>query len=114
MGLPATVADARFAKPLDRDLILSLATGHEALITIEEGAGGGFSAHVMQLLAEEGALDHGLRIRPMVFPDTFLDQDSPAKMYEAAAMQAGDIVAKALGALGMDTAVAAAPAAARR
>ncbi|MEM9736957.1 MAG: transketolase C-terminal domain-containing protein, partial [Pseudomonadota bacterium] len=99
-GLSTTVADARFAKPLDRELILDLARNHEALITIEEGAIGGFSAHVLHLLAHEGALDSGLTVRPMVFPDTFLDQDSPAKMYETAAMNAPDIVTQALAALG--------------
>ncbi|MEO0360252.1 MAG: transketolase C-terminal domain-containing protein, partial [Pseudomonadota bacterium] len=100
MGLSTTVADARFAKPLDEDLVLRLAREHEALVTIEEGAIGGFGSHVMQLLAERGALDAGLRIRSMVLPDVFVDQDSPAKMYEVAGMQAKDIVAKAVGALG--------------
>ena len=100
MGLSTTVADARFAKPLDRDLVRRLAAEHEALVTIEEGAVGGFGSHVLQFLAMEGALDDGLRIRPMVFPDTFIDQDSPAKMYESAGMQAGDIVRTAVGALG--------------
>ncbi|MEM9784119.1 MAG: 1-deoxy-D-xylulose-5-phosphate synthase, partial [Pseudomonadota bacterium] len=100
MGLSTTVADARFAKPLDRDLILRLAREHEAVITLEEGAIGGFASHVLHLLAEEGLLDSGVRIRPMVFPDTFLDQDSPAKMYDTAAMNAPHIVAKALEALG--------------
>ena len=99
-GLSATVADARFAKPLDRDLILRLAREHEALITIEEGAVGGFSSHVLHLLATEGALDAGLKIRPMVLPDTFLDHDSPAAMYRAAGMQAEDIARTAAGALG--------------
>jgi 1-deoxy-D-xylulose-5-phosphate synthase len=101
-GITPTIADARFAKPLDRDLILSLATGHEALITIEEGAVGGFGSHVLQLLAMEGALDAGLRIRPMCFPDIFIDQDSPAKMYEVAAMNAPQIVATAMAALGVE------------
>lgn len=102
MGLPTTVADARFAKPLDRDMILQLAKEHEALITLEEGAIGGFGSHVMQLLAEEGAFDTGLRFRSMVLPDSFLDQDSPVKMYETAGMQAADIVRKAVEALGRD------------
>ena len=101
-GLSTTVADARFAKPLDHDLILRLAREHEALILIEEGAAGGFGAHVLQFLAESGALDHGLRIRSMVLPDHFIDQDSPAKMYEAAGLNAPGIVATALGALGHD------------
>ncbi|MEO1612385.1 MAG: transketolase C-terminal domain-containing protein, partial [Pseudomonadota bacterium] len=100
MGLPTTIADARFAKPLDRELILRLAKEHEAVIAIEEGAVGGFGAHVMQLLAEEGAFDGGLRFRSMVLPDNFLDQDSPSKMYETAGLQASDIVRKAVEALG--------------
>ena len=100
MGLSATVADARFAKPLDHDLIRDLAANHEALVTIEEGSVGGFGSHVLQFLAMEGALDNGLRIRPMVFPDTFIDHDSPAAMYESAGMQAADIVRTAVGALG--------------
>jgi len=99
-GLSTTVADARFAKPLDRDLILRLAREHEALITVEEGAIGGFASHVLHLLAVEGALDAGLRVRPMVFPDIFIDQDSPAKMYEVAGMNAAQIVETALKALG--------------
>ena len=99
-GLSTTVADARFAKPLDRDLILRLAREHEALVTIEEGAVGGFGSFVLQLLATEGALDHGLRVRPMAFPDVFIDQDSPARMYEMAGMTSGHIVAAALSALG--------------
>jgi 1-deoxy-D-xylulose-5-phosphate synthase len=99
-GLSTTVADARFAKPLDRDLILRLAREHEALITVEEGAVGGFASHVLHLLAVEGALDAGLRVRPMVFPDIFIDQDSPAKMYEVAGMNAAQIVETALKALG--------------
>jgi len=105
-GLSTTVADARFAKPLDRDLILRLAREHEALITIEESSIGGFGSHVLHLLAEEGALDHGLRVRTMILPDVFIDQDSPAKMYEAAGLTTPDIVARALEALGMDTAPA--------
>ena len=99
-GLSTTVADARFAKPLDRDLILRLAREHEALVTIEEGAVGGFGSHVLQLLATEGVLDAGLKIRPMVFPDIFIDQDKPVKMYDVAAMNAPHIVETALRALG--------------
>jgi 1-deoxy-D-xylulose-5-phosphate synthase len=99
-GLSTTVADARFAKPLDRDLILRLAREHEALVTIEEGAVGGFGSHVLQLLADEGALDAGLRVRCMVFPDIFIDQDSPEKMYAVAGMNAPQIVETALRALG--------------
>ncbi|MBP7000389.1 1-deoxy-D-xylulose-5-phosphate synthase [Amaricoccus sp.] len=100
-GMAPTIADARFAKPLDRDLILRLAREHEALITIEEGAIGGFGSHVAQLLAEEGVFDRGLRFRSMVLPDTFIDQDSPAKMYAAAAMNAEQIEAKVLAVLGV-------------
>ena len=100
-GLRPTVADARFAKPLDRDLVLRLAREHEALITIEEGAIGGFGSHVAQLLAEEGVLDGGLKFRSMVLPDSFIDQDSPAKMYAVAAMNAEQIEARALSLLGL-------------
>ena len=100
-GITPTVADARFAKPLDRDLILSLAENHEALITIEEGAVGGFGSHVAQLLAEEGVFDTGLKYRSMVLPDTFIDHASPAKMYEDAKLSAKDIEAKVLDVLGV-------------
>jgi 1-deoxy-D-xylulose-5-phosphate synthase len=100
-GLAPTVADARFAKPLDRDLILRLVAGHEALITIEEGAIGGFGSHVAQLLAEEGILDRGYKFRSMVLPDTFIDQSSPEDMYATAGMNAPDIVAKVLDVLGV-------------
>jgi 1-deoxy-D-xylulose-5-phosphate synthase len=101
-GLSATIADMRFAKPLDRDLIRRLAREHEVLITIEEGSIGGFAAHVMQFLALEGALDKGIKLRPMTLPDRFLDQDTPEKMYEAAHLDAGSIVAMALDALGRE------------
>jgi 1-deoxy-D-xylulose-5-phosphate synthase len=100
-GLTPTIADARFAKPLDRDLILSLARDHEALITIEEGAIGGFGSHVAQLLAEEGIFDHGLKFRSMVLPDTFIDQASPEAMYRVAGMDAAHIEAKVLETLGV-------------
>ncbi len=99
-GLSATVADARFAKPLDEDLIRRLAREHEVLITIEEGAVGGFGSHVLQFLAMNGLLDRGLKVRPMVLPDRFLDHDTPEKMYEAAGLDANGIVATVLGALG--------------
>ena len=102
-GITPTIADARFAKPLDRDLILQLAADHEALITIEEGAVGGFGSHVAQLLAEEGVFDSGLKYRSMVLPDTFIDQASPADMYEIAAMNAPQIEAKVLEVLGVAT-----------
>jgi 1-deoxy-D-xylulose-5-phosphate synthase len=100
-GLPPTVADARFAKPLDRDLILRLAAGHEVLITIEEGAVGGFGSHVAQLLADEGVFDRGLKFRSMVLPDIFIDQASPEAMYEVAGMSAARIEAKVLETLGV-------------
>jgi len=96
-GLRPTVADARFAKPLDRALILDLARHHEALVTIEEGSVGGFGSHVAQLLAEEGVFDRGLKFRSMVLPDRFIQQDSPEKMYAAAAMNAADIETRVLG-----------------
>jgi 1-deoxy-D-xylulose-5-phosphate synthase len=102
MGLSTTVADARFAKPLDRDLILRLAREHEALVTVEEGSIGGFGSHVLHLLATEGALDAGLKIRPMVLPDIFIDQDKPAAMYDVAGLNAKHILAQALAALGRE------------
>jgi 1-deoxy-D-xylulose-5-phosphate synthase len=80
-GLTATVADARFAKPIDTDLVLRLARDHDVLVTVEEGSIGGFGAQVLHTLAENGALDKGLKVRSMVLPDTFIDQDSPAAMY---------------------------------
>jgi len=100
-GIRPTIADARFAKPLDRDLILRLAQDHEALITIEEGAVGGFAAHVAQLLAEAGVFDAGLKFRSMVLPDLFIDQASPADMYAEAGLTAADIEAKVLDVLGV-------------
>jgi 1-deoxy-D-xylulose-5-phosphate synthase len=105
-GLSATVADARFAKPLDVELVLRLAREHEALITVEEGAVGGFGAFVLQTLAERGALDRGLKVRPLVLPDIFQDQDKPEIMYAQAGLDAEGIVRAALGALGMDNAIA--------
>ncbi len=99
-GLSATVADARFAKPLDTDLIDRLAAEHEVLITIEEGAVGGFASHVLQHFATTGRLDKGLKIRPMVLPDVFIDQDKPAAMYAQAGLDAAAIVDTALAALG--------------
>ncbi|MCC6007074.1 MAG: 1-deoxy-D-xylulose-5-phosphate synthase, partial [Rhodobacteraceae bacterium] len=100
-GVTATVVDARFAKPLDAELLLRLAREHEALITIEEGAVGGFGAHVAQLFAERGVFDAGLRFRMMVLPDIFIDQASPARMYEVARLSAPDIATRALEALGI-------------
>ncbi len=102
-GITPTIADARFAKPLDRDLILELAANHEVLITIEEGAIGGFGSHVAQLLAEEGVFDSGLKYRSMVLPDIFIDQSSPADMYAVAGMNAEQIEAKVLDVLGIAT-----------
>jgi len=101
-GLSTTVADARFAKPLDVDLLMKLAREHEVLITIEEGSIGGFGAYVLQTLAEAGALENGLRVRTMVLPDTFIDQDTPAAMYAQAGLDAKGIVTKVFEALGKD------------
>ena len=100
-GITPTIADARFAKPLDRDMILTLAADHEALITIEEGAVGGFGSHVAQLLADEGVFDEGLKYRSMVLPDIFIDQANPADMYAVAGMNAEQIEAKVLDVLGV-------------
>jgi 1-deoxy-D-xylulose-5-phosphate synthase len=101
-GLSATIADARFMKPLDEELILKLARDHEILITIEEGSVGGFGSHVMQMLADHGALDGGLKIRTMVLPDAFLDHDTPAAMYGRAGLDAKGIVAKVFETLGKE------------
>ena len=102
-GISPTIADARFAKPLDRDMILKLAADHEVLITIEEGAIGGFGSHVAQLLAEEAVFDKGLKFRSMVLPDTFIDHASPADMYRDAKLSAQDIHQKVLKTLGVAT-----------
>jgi 1-deoxy-D-xylulose-5-phosphate synthase len=101
-GLSTTVADARFAKPLDNDLVLRLANEHEVLITIEEGSIGGFAAQVYQTLSDNGALDKGLKIRSMILPDTFIDHDSPNAMYAKAGLDAKGIVKKVFEALGRD------------
>jgi 1-deoxy-D-xylulose-5-phosphate synthase len=101
-GLTATVADARFAKPLDTDLVLRLAREHEVLITVEEGSIGGFGSFVIQTLAEHGALDGSVKVRCMVLPDVFIDQDSPTAMYAQAGLDAKGIVAKVFEALGKD------------
>nr|WP_211109561.1 1-deoxy-D-xylulose-5-phosphate synthase [Azospirillum tabaci] len=103
-GLSTTVADARFAKPLDVELVRRLALDHEVLITIEEGSVGGFGSFVLQHLAMTGLLDGGLKIRPMVLPDRFLDHDNPAKQYEEAGLAARHIVATVLQALGIEAA----------
>ena len=102
-GIKPTIADARFAKPLDRDLILKLAAEHDALITVEEGAVGGFGSHVAQLLADEAVFDHGLKFRSMVLPDTFIDQASPKTMYDVAGMNAEHIETKVLEVMGVAT-----------
>lgn len=101
-GLSATVADARFAKPLDRDLVAQLARHHEVLITIEEGATGGFGNQVFQFLSHAGLLDGKLKLRPMVLPDIFIDHDKPERMYAEAGLDAGGIVRTVFAALGRD------------
>ena len=101
-GLSITVADARFAKPLDQDLVKRLAAEHEVLVTIEEGSVGGFGSQVAQLLAMDGVFDAGLKFRPMVMPDLFLDQDSPRRQVEIAGLANTDIVATAMAALGVE------------
>ena len=103
-GLSTTIADARFAKPLDTDLVNRLVREHEVVITVEEGAIGGFGSHVLHHLAMNGLLDHGLKIRTMVLPDVFLDHDAPNAQYEKAGLNARDIVAMALSALGRESA----------
>ena len=92
-GLSTTVADARFAKPLDEDLIRRLAREHEVLVTVEEGAIGGFASHVLHFLAHEGLLESGLKVRPLVLPDSFTEQAKPEKMYADAGLDAAGIVA---------------------
>lgn len=99
-GLSTTVADARFAKPLDHDLIRQLARHHEVLITIEEGAVGGFGSHVLQFLAMEGLLDHGLKVRPLVLPDIWMEQAKPDAMYAKAGLDRAGIVSTVFQALG--------------
>jgi 1-deoxy-D-xylulose-5-phosphate synthase len=102
-GLSATVADARFAKPLDEDLIRRLASEHEVLVTVEEGSIGGFGSFVLEFLVREGLLDRGqLKVRTMHLPDTYQDQASPKEMYMEAKLQAEDIARQAMIALGQD------------
>ncbi|MHA1517998.1 MAG: 1-deoxy-D-xylulose-5-phosphate synthase [Alphaproteobacteria bacterium] len=101
-GLPATVADARFAKPLDIDLIRDLAKNHDVLLTVEEGSSGGFGAQVLHALAAEGVLDRGLKVRTLVLPDRFIDQGKPERMYADAGLDAHGIVAAVFAALGKD------------
>jgi 1-deoxy-D-xylulose-5-phosphate synthase len=103
-GLSTTIADARFCKPLDEDLVRRLARDHEVLITVEEGAIGGFAAHVMQFMAKAGLFDRGCKFRPLTLPDIFIDHDSPQKQYDVAALNAPQIVATALLALGQEAA----------
>ena len=93
-GINCTIVDARFAKPLDEKLIMEIATNHEVLITIEEGSIGGFGSHVMQFLSDRGVFDRGLRFRSMILPDTFIDQDTPDKMYELAGLDSTSIAKK--------------------
>jgi 1-deoxy-D-xylulose-5-phosphate synthase len=102
-GITPTVADARFAKPLDRDLILKLVETHDALIAVEEGAIGGFASHVSHLLAEEGVFDRGFKFRSMVLPDIFIDQANPRDMYAVAGLNAEDVEAKVLEVMGVET-----------
>jgi 1-deoxy-D-xylulose-5-phosphate synthase len=99
-GLSTSVADARFAKPLDEALIRTLAAEHEVLITLEDGAIGGFASHVLNFLAIQGLLDDGLKVRPMFFPDFFFDHDKSEVQYERAGLTAPNIVVTALAALG--------------
>jgi 1-deoxy-D-xylulose-5-phosphate synthase len=105
-GLSTTVADARFCKPLDSDLVRRLAREHEVLITIEEGSIGGFATHVMHDLARVGLLESGVKFRPMTLPDVFIDHDAPQKQYDMAGLNARHIVSQALAALGVSEAVA--------
>ena len=104
-GISPTVADARFAKPLDLHLIRTLAKSHRALVTVEQGAQGGFGAMVLHALANEGLLDGGLAIRTMTLPDRFIDQAAPDAMYADAGLTATDIAATALQAVGMKSAL---------
>ncbi|WP_420844150.1 1-deoxy-D-xylulose-5-phosphate synthase [Hyphomicrobium sulfonivorans] len=101
-GLSTTVADARFAKPLDEDLIRRLAQNHEVLVTVEEGSVGGFGSHVLRFLSDSGLLDRGLKVRTLVLPDTFIDHGKPDQMYEDAGLNASGIVTTVLGVLGRD------------
>jgi 1-deoxy-D-xylulose-5-phosphate synthase len=101
-GLSTTVVDARFAKPLDTDLLLRLAREHEVMITIEEGAIGGFGSAVLQTLSDNGVFDRGMKFRAMILPDVFIDQDSPNAMYAKAGLDTKGIVTKVFEALGKD------------
>jgi 1-deoxy-D-xylulose-5-phosphate synthase len=99
-GLSTTVADARFAKPLDTDLVRRLARSHEILVTVEEGSIGGFAAHVLHFLAHEGLLESGLKVRPLVLPDAFVEHAKPERMYADAGLDAAGIVSTVFAALG--------------
>jgi 1-deoxy-D-xylulose-5-phosphate synthase len=101
MGLSTTLADARFAKPLDEDLLRRLARDHEVMLTVEEAAAGGFGAFVLHFLSRDGLLDRGMKIRTLTLPDIFQDQDKPEAMYAQAGLDAGGIVSSALKALGI-------------
>jgi 1-deoxy-D-xylulose-5-phosphate synthase len=103
LGLSTTVADARFMKPLDTDLIRKLADEHEVLVTIEEGSIGGFGSHVLQYLSDNGLLDHGLKVRAKVMPDCFVEQDKQDTMYQQAGLSARGIVETVCGALRLNT-----------
>jgi 1-deoxy-D-xylulose-5-phosphate synthase len=107
-GLSTTVADARFAKPLDADLVRRLAREHEVLVTVEEGSVGGFASHVLHFLASEGLLENGLKVRPLVLPDTFTDHGKQETMYAAAGLDAAGIVRTVFSALGRRVAAASA------
>jgi 1-deoxy-D-xylulose-5-phosphate synthase len=96
------VADARFAKPIDQDLVRQLARHHEVLVTVEEGSIGGFSSQVLHFLATDGLLDNGLKVRPMTLPDQYQDHDNPTKQYDDARLNAAQIVANVLVALGVE------------
>jgi 1-deoxy-D-xylulose-5-phosphate synthase len=102
-GFSASVADARFAKPLDEELVRQLARHHEVLVTVEEGSAGGFGAHVLHFLAHEGLFDRGLKVRTLTLPDRFIEHDKPQSMYEQAALNAGGIVAAVFAAFGKDS-----------
>jgi 1-deoxy-D-xylulose-5-phosphate synthase len=101
-GLSVTVADARFAKPIDQDLVRQLARHHSLLLTVEEGSIGGFSSQVLHFMATDGLLDNGLKVRPMVLPDRYQDHDSPNKQYDDAGLNAAQIVAEVLAAMGVE------------
>jgi 1-deoxy-D-xylulose-5-phosphate synthase len=103
-GLPTTVADARFAKPLDEDLVARLAREHEVLIIVEEGAIGGFASHVLHFLARRGLLETGLKVRPLIMPDVFTDQAKPETMVAEAGLDSAGIVRAVFAALGQGTA----------